>query len=187
MLDELHIFLCLACICFLLANFFFRQSASRFFQLIRWYLSVGRRVLEQCRYNVITFLVLKQRCTNLTIANCGKRIIIFLLSSFVDFNLLLLSKMILVRVPRKQAVGRMCSVKKVFLEISQNSQENSCARDSFLIKLNFAKFLRAPFFKEHLWWLLLQERDYDILFSAVGFVEYLGGWHVTYNNILHVM
>ena len=30
-------------------------------------------------------------------------------------------------------VGR-CSIKKVFLEISQNSQENSCARDSFLIK-----------------------------------------------------
>ena len=25
--------------------------------------------------------------------------------------------------------------KKVFLEISQNSQENTCARDSFLIKL----------------------------------------------------
>ena len=28
----------------------------------------------------------------------------------------------------------MCSVKKVFLEISQNSQENTCARVSFLIK-----------------------------------------------------
>ena len=30
---------------------------------------------------------------------------------------------------------RSCSVKKVFLETSQNSQENTCARDSFLIKL----------------------------------------------------
>ena len=29
---------------------------------------------------------------------------------------------------------RMCSVKKVFLGISQNSLENNCARDSFLIK-----------------------------------------------------
>ena len=29
----------------------------------------------------------------------------------------------------------MCSVKKVFLEISQNSQENTCASVSFLIKL----------------------------------------------------
>ena len=28
-----------------------------------------------------------------------------------------------------------CSVKKMFLEISQNSQENTCARVSFLIKL----------------------------------------------------
>ena len=28
----------------------------------------------------------------------------------------------------------MCSVKKVFLEILQNSQENTCARVSFLIK-----------------------------------------------------
>ena len=34
-----------------------------------------------------------------------------------------------------EAVVRRCSVKKVFLEISQNSQENTCARVSFLIKL----------------------------------------------------
>ena len=30
---------------------------------------------------------------------------------------------------------RSCSVKKVFLEISQNSQENTCARDSFFNKV----------------------------------------------------
>ena len=29
----------------------------------------------------------------------------------------------------------MCSAEKVFLEISQNSHENTCARVSFLIKL----------------------------------------------------
>ena len=34
-----------------------------------------------------------------------------------------------------EAVVQSCSVKKVFIEISQNSQENTCARDSFLIKL----------------------------------------------------
>ena len=34
-----------------------------------------------------------------------------------------------------EAVVQRCSVKKVFLEISQNSQENACARVSFLIKL----------------------------------------------------
>ena len=33
-----------------------------------------------------------------------------------------------------EAVIWRCSVEKVFLEISQNSQENTCARDSFLIK-----------------------------------------------------
>ena len=33
-----------------------------------------------------------------------------------------------------EAVVQSCSVKKVFIEISQNSQENTCARDSFLIK-----------------------------------------------------
>ena len=67
----------------------------------------------------------------------------------------------------------MCSVKKVFLKISQNSQKKTCTRVSFLIKLqasatllktrlwhrcfpvNFAKFIRTHFFKEHLMWLLL--------------------------------
>ena len=34
-----------------------------------------------------------------------------------------------------KVVTRRCSAKKVFLEISQNSQENTCARASFLIKL----------------------------------------------------
>ena len=34
-----------------------------------------------------------------------------------------------------EAVVQRCSLKKVFLEISQNSQENTCARASFLIKL----------------------------------------------------
>ena len=34
-----------------------------------------------------------------------------------------------------EAVVRRCSVKKVFLEISQNSEENACARVSFLINL----------------------------------------------------
>ena len=34
-----------------------------------------------------------------------------------------------------EAVVQSCSVKKVFLEILHNSQENTCARVSFLIKL----------------------------------------------------
>ena len=34
-----------------------------------------------------------------------------------------------------ETVAGRCSVKKVFLEISQNSQENTCGRVSFSIKL----------------------------------------------------
>ena len=34
-----------------------------------------------------------------------------------------------------EAVAQRCSVKKVFPEISQNSQENTCPKISFLIKL----------------------------------------------------
>ena len=34
-----------------------------------------------------------------------------------------------------EALVQGCSVKKVLLEISQNSQENTCSRVSFLIKL----------------------------------------------------
>ena len=61
-----------------------------------------------------------------------------------------------------KAVVRMCSVKTVFLEISQNSQENTCARDSFLIKLQtrpplvqvfsyeFCEISKNTFLTEHL-------------------------------------
>ena len=43
-----------------------------------------------------------------------------------------------------EAVARRCSVKKVFLEVSQNSQENICAKDSFLIKLQGRPLVAAP-------------------------------------------
>ena len=75
-----------------------------------------------------------------------------------------------------EAVVQRCSVKKLFLKISQNSQENTCARVFFskvvglrpaiLLKMrlwnrclpvNFAKFLRTPIFIEHLRWLLLKK------------------------------
>ena len=35
------------------------------------------------------------------------------------------------KVKNSEAVARRCSLKKVFLEISQNSQENTCVRVSF--------------------------------------------------------
>ena len=73
----------------------------------------------------------------------------------------------------REASARRCSVKNVFLKISQNSQDKTCARASFLIKLlrpgssskkrlwhrcfpvNFTKFLRPPFLKSTSWRLLL--------------------------------
>ena len=42
------------------------------------------------------------------------------------------------RVLDAEAVAQTCSVKKMFLEISQNLQENTCARVSILIKLQAA-------------------------------------------------
>ena len=75
-----------------------------------------------------------------------------------------------------EAVGWRCSVKKLFLKIFQNSQENTRVRVSFLIKLhaetcncnkekirlwhrcifvNFATFLKRLFSREDLRWLLV--------------------------------
>ena len=65
-----------------------------------------------------------------------------------------------------EAVARRCFVKKVFLEISQNSQENTCSRVSFLIscrlkawnfikKETLAQVFPTNFLIEHLRWVLL--------------------------------
>ena len=79
-----------------------------------------------------------------------------------------------------EAIARRYSVEKVFLEISQNSQENTCARVSLLIKLQvclrpeiflrkrlwhwcFPKYSKIPFLKESLRWLLL---FYQELFAS---------------------
>ena len=44
----------------------------------------------------------------------------------------------------KSKIFRTCSVEKLFLEISQNLQENACAKVSFLIKLkaNVCNFIK---------------------------------------------
>ena len=48
-----------------------------------------------------------------------------------------------------EAVFQKCSVKKVFLKISQNSQENTCASVSFLIKLQ--ALCESLFFDKYVW------------------------------------
>ena len=74
-----------------------------------------------------------------------------------------------------EAAVQRCSIKKEFLKILQNSQENTCVRVSFLQKLQdstcnfikketlaevfsceFCEIFKNIFFIEHPWWLLLQ-------------------------------
>ena len=71
----------------------------------------------------------------------------------------------------KRSSHRRCSVKKVLLEILQNSKENTCARDFFKKEntcacasglqlylkkdCEFCEISKKPFFIEHLRWLLL--------------------------------
>ena len=73
----------------------------------------------------------------------------------------------------EEAVARRCSANKVLLNILKTLQENTCARVFYSKKLqawpatlskkrlwnkcfpvNFAIFLRIPFFVGHHWWLL---------------------------------
>ena len=77
-----------------------------------------------------------------------------------------------------EAVVQRCSVKNVFLEISQNSHENTCVTVSSLVNFlkkrlwyrNFMKFLRTPFFTEHIWWLLLSDVVWEALYFWCGFL-----------------
>ena len=101
-----------------------------------------------CFYTLLTS-ILMHHCTSLCI-------IYFTIS--IDFD-------------RKEteATTRGVLSKKVFLKISQNSQENTCARVSFLITLlkkrlwhrcflvNFAKFSRTPFLQNTCARLLLKK------------------------------
>ena len=51
------------------------------------------------------------------------------------FNFVKSVNVLLLDIHGTEAVVRRCSVEKVFLQISKNSQENTCVRVSFLIKL----------------------------------------------------
>ena len=90
---------------------------------------------------------------------------------------------------RSEAVYQRCSGKKGFLEIFQNSKEDTCVRVSFLIKLqalrpatllkkrlwhscfpaSFEKFLKAPFIIKQLWWLV---RNAVVFFSILFCFNY---------------
>ena len=117
------------------------------------------------------------KCTEIKKESCFSILLAFIHPFYIILELLeivLVSGLILHSIEKKQ-LPEVFFKKKVFLEISQNPQDNTCVRVSFLIKLrvcwsatllrkilsrrcfpvNFVKFLRRPFYKEHLWWLLL--------------------------------
>ena len=62
----------------------------------------------------------------------------------------------------KEAVIQRCSVEKIFLEISQNSQENTSARVSFLIKLQAPPVIVL---KKKLWHNFFKKETLAQLFS----------------------
>ena len=63
----------------------------------------------------------------------------------------------LIIVNEPEAVAQTCSVKKVFLEISQNSQENTCVKVSLLIKLPGLATVFQLYYKETLAQVLPRE------------------------------
>ena len=81
------------------------------------------------------------------------QILLFIFHSCISFlNLIYVHylKTIIHSYPENtEVVSRGCSVKKVFLEIQQNSQENTCPRVSFLIKLQASR--PATLLKRRLW------------------------------------
>ena len=73
---------------------------------------------------------------------------------------------------QKQTVVRWCSVKKAFLKISQNLQENNgvkkCRIRDRCFPVNFSKFLKTPFLIENLRWLLLYMIYHYYAFAIKG-------------------
>ena len=67
--------------------------------------------------------------------------LVFYTMSYIPFNvkefqyITFPSKQCMTSLIKGSSSHQRCSLKKGFLEISQNSQENNCARVSFLIKL----------------------------------------------------
>ena len=82
----------------------------------------------------------------------------------------------------KEVVVQTCSVKKVFLDISQNLQESTCPRDSFLKKFikketlaqvfsyEFCEISKNIVFIEHLWWLFVTKTYGEILAPALVYL-----------------
>ena len=97
-----------------------------------------------------------------------------------------------------EAVAWRCSVKKVFLEISQNSQENTCARVSFLIKRLWHRCFPVNLVSKNTFsyrtppvaasCLIFQSGYFSDYFFAIttvlSFLYFLDSWNSNLNKIL---
>ena len=86
-----------------------------------------------------------------------------------------------------EAVVRRCSVKKVFLELSQNSQENTCARFFVLVKLQ-ASSLQLYFIKKETLTQVISCEFYISKNTSGGCFCHLSKYFdKLYGNIVHKM
>ena len=104
---------------------------------------------------------------------------------------------------RPETVTRRCSVKKVPLKITQNSQESISVRVSFLIRLQvkacnfikketltqvfsceFGEIFKNTFFIEYLWWLLLYDTLSISFFITSVKVNHLSANPTKWSNTL---
>ena len=92
-----------------------------------------------------------------------------------------------------EAATRGVLWKKVFLEVSQNSQEKTCAKVSLLLKkrlwhrcfpVNFVKFLRTPFLQNSSGRLLLPFATVALNYSNIYLYNIYLDLNLTYENIL---
>ena len=138
------------------------------------------------KYRVYYFNPISSKLQQNTVAKANK-------SFFLYYHLITYWKIdistkviILIRLIRVRSSHQRCSMEKVLLEISQNSQENTCARVSFLIKLQalacnfikketlaqvfsckFCKISKNIFFTEHLWTTASDELCYNFYYCKV--------------------
>ena len=114
------------------------RTASLNILLVPWFLTLGRYMLLNMLSFCKRWVGFYSQSNYLYWMNLMKvRAIIYKLWRAMSLDCNSLSLLV------PEGVARSCSVKRVFLEISQNSQESTCARVSFLIKLQATLFYRT--------------------------------------------
>ena len=104
------------------------------------------KVLLKQTFHLTSTIYLLLRCSTEKQTQLTHPVFLTFFSNFLSFNSRISSFSCFVFRLTTEAVARSVLWKKTFLEISQNSQENTCARVSFLLKLPEALyFLGKPF------------------------------------------